>query len=1163
MTDNKKIPFVGLHAHSVASVFDGLGYPQDHMDFAYENGSNALALTDHGNMNGLSYQVLHAKKMHAEGKEFKPIYGCEIYYIPSVDDWREQYELARQNKKAVNALKAGLATNATVIEDENRSGGSKEILKYRAHMVLLVQNQEGLNNLFKLISESYTTEYFYRFPRIDHKLLKKYSAGLIASSACLGGVYAQDMWHNRDDKEAAKRAMMDTTDRMVDIFGDKWYGELQWNDIPEQHDLNEMIIDVCQKKGVKLISTADSHYPRPELWKDRELYKKLGWLSKGGLDGEIPETVEELSYELYPKNGNQMWDSYLKYSKNNDRTYDDKLVYNSLVETANIAHKRIESFYPDTTVRLPSFVVSKGKTASIDLAEKCKKGLIDKSLHKDPVYLKRLIHELKVIDDRGFSKYFLTMKAIADKATEIQITGPGRGSAAGSLVAYVLDITQVDPIKYNLLFSRFLRSDATDYPDIDYDTSEPMELKEKLIKEWGHTTVVPISNWNTLQLKSLIKDISKLYGIPFKEVNEVTGKMMSEATPAAKAENGITSGIYSPTFDETMRHSSTLRVFLDKYPNVKTHVETLYGQIRSASRHAGGCLVGENLDFHMPLINSGGVRQTPWSEGQNVRHLEPMGFIKFDILGLSTLRMIESCIDNILRGHHGYKDVGFDDIVKYYREKLHPDVIDLNDQNVYRNVFQKGKWAGIFQFTEQGAQGFCKQAKPSSIIDIAAITSIFRPGPLAAKVDKMYIAAKADPDDISYIHPLVKEITKETYGFLIFQEQIAIIANKLGKDLSMDEANLLRKVLTKRGTGKEVEVKRKLYKKFIDGCLEKEIPQSTADDLWEKFEYFSGYGFNKSHAVSYSLLSYQCAWLFNYYPAEWLAAFLDKEPESRKEKSINIVKTMGFKIKPLDINQSTEKWTVTDDKKHLIQPFSSIKGLGAAAIDQIVRNRPFNTIDELLFKKEIVHSKLNKKSLDVLLRSGAVDCLMDERFNGPKHMWASIVSERPKSAKKFAKNIAEYSEQSDFTIEERIQNSADVTGVFPVSLVVNEDVLDKADSLGALPLGRYPTSPEEADEFEEAGLPTNWWFIPREVVEKTTAKGKLYYVLKVIDSTNQLNTIRIWGAAGKRFDHATKKHIEYKKEVYINKVYCSPVKYDVTWGFSIHGAMSKMKLMDA
>ena len=304
------------------------------------------------------------------------------------------------------------------------------------------------------------------------------------------------------------------------------------------------------------------------------------------------------------------------------------------------------------------------------------------------------------------------------------------------------------------------------------------------------------------------------------------------------------------------------------------------GQVRSCSRHAGGVVVAENLDSHMPLINSGGVRQTPWSEGQNVRHLEPMGFIKFDILGLSTLKMMEGAIEHILRRHHDTPEPTFLDVKKFYDEILHPDFIDTEDEKVYKNVFHKGKWAGIFQFTEAGSQNFCKRVKPRNLIDISAITSIYRPGPLSAGVHDEFMEAKAHPHRVEYLTPEVQKLTEETFGFMIFQEQIALIAHTLGKDLSLDEGNLLRKVLTKKGTGKSAKTKKVIYDKFIEGCTEKGINIDSAQTLWNNFEYFSGYGFNKSHAVSYSMLSYQCAWLFTYYPVEWMAAFLDKEPES-------------------------------------------------------------------------------------------------------------------------------------------------------------------------------------------------------------------------------------------------------------------------------------------
>lgn len=393
-------------------------------------------------------------------------------------------------------------------------------------------------------------------------------------------------------------------------------------------------------------------------------------------------------------------------------------------------------------------------------------------------------------------------------------------------------------------------SKETNMPDIDFDVSNPMELKELLIDDWGANTVVPISNFNKLQLRSLIKDIAKLYDIPFAEANSVTSKMIAEATPIAKKKHGIKAGVYAPTFEEVMEYSDSLKNFLRKYPKIKTHVEALVGEVRSVSRHAGGVVIGEDLDKHMPLINSGGVTQTPWSEGQHVRQLEPMGFIKFDILGLSTLKMIEGAITHILRRHHGIDNPTFEQVKEYYDEKLHPERINLNDKKVYENIFWKGKWAGIFQFAEKGAQYFCQRTKPKNIIDVAAITAVYRPGPLSANVHETFMKAKENPGGVSYGHDIVKEITKETYGFLIFQEQIALLAHKLGKDLSLDEGNKLRKLLTKKGTGAAAKQKTKLKVKFTAGCAEKGLSEEWADKMWQKFEFFSGYGFNKCLSFS-------------------------------------------------------------------------------------------------------------------------------------------------------------------------------------------------------------------------------------------------------------------------------------------------------------------------
>jgi DNA polymerase III alpha subunit len=315
------------------------------------------------------------------------------------------------------------------------------------------------------------------------------------------------------------------------------------------------------------------------------------------------------------------------------------------------------------------------------------------------------------------------------------------------------------------------------------------------------------------------------------------------------------------------------------------------------------------------------------------------------------------------------------------------------------------------------------------------------------------------------------------------------------------------------------------------------IDRDEAQSLWDKFEFFSGYGFNKSHAVSYSIISYQCAWLFNYYPAEWMAAFLDKEPESRKEKAINIAKQFGFKIAPLDVNKSGTVWEISEDGKTLIQPLTSIKGLGMAAIEQLLAHRPVNTAEELLFNENITYSKLNKKSLDALCRGGALDNIVDDRFTGRKHFWSACVVDRPKNLKKLGENIELYRPEGDFTEEEIIQFKSELTGVFPINLVISPDTVQRLQE-------KYIPPISEFDEDLQV-----CWFIPRKIVPRKTKNGKAYWILEVIDSNNQLTKIRCWGIRPE------------KDRVHLNRPYMAKLKYDQNWGFSTYAVGKTFKLL--
>jgi DNA polymerase-3 subunit alpha len=1123
-----KINFVNLHCHDSFSVNDGLGFPEEFMRFAYKNGMDAIAISNHGNMNSLVYQINAYKKMKDEGKIVKPIFAVEAYFVPSIASWKQDYEkyIGEKKKNEEDLVSSGIVIN----EDDLDRGVDKSVLNTRSHLLLIAKNQTGLNNLFSLISKSYQVGNFYRYPRVDFELLKKYSEGVIASSACIGGVLGHQYYRFKEfGEDVVLSKMKEINSKFKKIFGKDWYLELQWNNIPEQHIINHFLLQLALEEGVELISTADAHYSSPDLWLSRIVYKKLGWLNSKEQDFTLPGSVEETGYHLYPKNGDEMYEEFLKHSTKYTE-HERELVLRSIENTAKISQEKIECFIPENKIKLPSFVLPKGRDENEYLAEMARNGLKEKGLEKNKEYSERLERELKTIKQKSFSLYFITMKTVSDIAKKVMLCGPGRGSAAGSLVVYCLNITEIDPIKYNLQFERFLSKDSEGYPDIDFDVSDPVKLKEILTELWGENSVVLISNFNTLQLKSLIKDISKFYKIPFFEVNSVTSKMIHEATPEAKKVNGIKAGIYVPTFEEVMEYSGSLKKFLLKYPHVAVHVKNLQGQIRSVGRHAGGVLISENIDKNMPLISSGGIIQTPWCEGQHVRHLEPMGFIKFDLLGLSTLQMMEKTIKNILIKKEK-REITFEDIKSFYYERLCPGKINLSDQRVWKTVFRNvdKMSAGVFQASGNGFQKFCKTAKPENIKEFSALTSIYRPGPLSGGVEKTYVNAKNGLTKIKYEHPILESILKENYGHIIFQEDLALIAHKLGKNISLDDGNKLRKILTKKGTEKTEKVKKELYEKFLEGCKEKGMRVEIAENLWKKMEFFSSYGFNLSHAVSYSLISFQCAWLLTYHPSDWVVSFLDKEPENKKEHAVGVAKTLEYKIKLVDVNESPAyEWEVSDkEDKILLQPLSAIKGLGEAAINQILLHRPFNNIEDFLFNKEVSYSKLNKGRIDVLIRSGALNSLIDKRFNGEKHFWTAVAVERPKTEKDLRQNIEMFKNEGDFTKDEKIDYITNLTGFFPIELVVGEEQLKKLEKVCIPPISKYD------DELKMA------WFIPREVVVKRTKNNKEFYIVTATDNLGAQKKIKFWGVNSSR------------DKVPINKLCIANLENSEMWGFCV------------
>lgn len=1154
---------------SVKCTFDGLGYPQEHIDFVRQNNMDAWSLTDHGHMNGFCHAYLHAEKLNAKGANFKFIPGCEMYVHPDLTAWNLDYEIKRaakrgdesalrqlrqQREELVTPLKVQTDEDDEIVdvaiedagltvenEEETKSGKFYDPIKRRHHLVVLPKTSVGLERLFGLVSRGYT-EGFYRFPRVDYSMLKEAAKGdhLLVSTACLGGPLAYEAFSHLqkvefDDLNARLLDNPALLERVINSVGNG-YGmladavgqhnvmlELQFNKLPAQHLVNRAIIEFAKRNGLsdQLIVTCDSHYSQPDHWKERELYKKLGWLNYRDFDpSKLPQSRDDLKCELYPKNAQQVWETYQETSEEYG-FYEDDVVFAAIERTHDVAHEVIGDIHPDKAMKLPSYVIPEGKTEDAALIDACKKGLVKKGLHKDDRYIERLKTELSIIQKKNFSRYFLTMKSIMDIASEHMFIGPGRGSAAGSLVAYVLGITNVDPIEYGLLFERFLSVHRQGAPDIDSDIGDRDKLIELLKENFGDHNVVPISNYNTFKLKSLVKDISRFYGVPFDEVNAALAPVENDVKREV-FKKGTDKNLFTLLYEDAVKYSKSFRDFIEKYPEIAEPIEVLFKQNKALGRHAGGVIVSEDIGERMPLIMAKGEVQTPWVEGMHYKHLEEFGWIKFDLLGLETLRIIERCISLILQRHEGIKDPTFAQVKEWFDNNIDPKVIDFNDQHVYENVYHAGRWGGIFQATQKGAQQFFMKAKPQSIVDIATLTSIYRPGPLNAGVHKIYTQAKANPQDIDYQHPLIKEVLEPTYGAIIFQEQIMQLCNVVA-GFPQEDCDKIRRTIMKRSASKADAMKAEaeaLKKQFVEGSANNGVPRNVADELYEKILFFSGYGFNKSHAVSYAMDSYFCAWLMTYYEEEWLCAYLESMSgnDKKRAKAFNEVRKLGYKIVPIDINYADKGWAILEGKKFM-PSFLSCKGVGEAAIDEIIENRPYNSYEDMLWTDEGKwrHSKFNKRALEALIKIRALDSLHidgpDSPFESYKHMHEVVINNNsdvkkstkrdPERGKRLCLEHALSNEGcGEWSRVELAENLVNHLGSCNASSLVPETLLNRFDEMNVAAVDSYSGK-------------DIYWFIVTNVAKKKTRKGKPYLLLTTAGDSGVNERMFMWGWDGK------------------------------------------------
>lgn len=1155
--------FVNLHGHSGFSIGDGFGTPAEHIDYVISTGGTALALTDHGNMSGISHQKLYEASLIKKGINFRAIPGVEAYFIDSLNVWKTTREDYLAQRKEEKANKETEELNTSIESEEDTQKSLTNPLYERSHLILLPKTDNGLRSLFGAISESVISGY-YKQPRMDFEILRKHVAKneVVASSACVSSVFSKTIlahykkfglwrdWKKEDidfdyDFEEIQKELKERLGLFLDIFGEEnFFLELQFNKFVWQNLLNKHLIQLSKETGTKLVVTCDSHYPRPELWREREIYKAMArqnFLKETFDIKSLPNSVEELATELYPKSVEQLWAYYKKVTENYN-FYEDETVKDAIERTHDIAWNLIGNVQIDKRVKLPGIekIVDKAnlKTWHEKLGEAtdedtiafrelmtfCIQELKNRNLSANKVYVERLHHELDVIKHLKFSKYFLTYRKIIEIINTKMFYGAGRGSGGASLVCYLLDLTKVDPIKNNLLFARFLSKGKTSWPDLDQDFADRDEAVRLITDYFGYQSVVPVTNFAQLQIKSLIKDTARLFGIPFEEINQYTSKIDSEARAEAKKREDFDANTWFLTYDAAEADSPTFREVLQKYPEFASIIKNLFKQIKNISRHAGGVLLTENASSDMPLIKVGGELQTPWTEGLNFRHLEEFGFLKFDILGLGTLRIFEECVKRILI-KQGNKNPSFLQIREWFEERLSPQTQNFDDPKVYKHVFWEKNFSGIFQFVQKNVQDFVSKLKPTSVLDLAICTSLFRPGPLGVGADKLYLKNRESPEEIRYLHPLMKEILKETSGVQVFQEDIQMIVHKLA-GWPLDETDRVRKAFTKKDIGnleKTRKEREQIRKEFVEGCLKvNNISEKISNRIFDDIEEFVKYSFNKSHSVSYATTSYQCAWFLTYYPDEWIASYVDycateKGKVTGKEDPKNVAlaeaKKLGYTISKPDINFSNYGYSIKDGKV-LVPGFSSIKGIGSAAIEEIERYRPYTSFEDLILNSNDSwrHTKFNKKALSALIKLEAFESLgivgEGKLFKNYNQLHCVLVdhgeeikkettkkSGKPKE--KLRKLVEESQTLEDWTAKEKIAFHTELAGTVDTNLIIPATIRIKLDDMGFEPLDCW-------------SLKNNYWAIVSSISVAKTKTGKSYLRMKLFTDTSEDFTCFVW-----------------------------------------------------
>ena len=886
--------FVHLHVHSEFSLLDGANRIKDLPIRAKELGMDAMAITDHGVMFGA---IDFYKACKANG--VKPIIGCEIYVAP---------------RKCTNK-EPGIDN------------------KYN-HLILLAKNMQGYHNLCKIVSLGFTKGYYYK-PRVDKEILKEYHEGIICSSACLAGEVASNILNN--DIEKAKEAAL----WYKNVFGDDYYLEIQNNGIKEQVIVNQKLIQLSRELNIPLVATNDSHYLKKE---DAYNHEVLLCIQTGKRMSD-EDRMKFNTDELYIKSPEEMIDYF-------------KAVPEAIENTVKIAQECNVEFEFGHTI-LPNYDVPEGFKTHYDYLKKLADDGIKKRYGDNPSQkiLDRKEYELGVIQKMGYVDYFLIVWDYVHYAKSHGIpVGPGRGSGAGSIIAYAIEITDVDPMKYDLLFERFLNPERISMPDfdIDFDFEKRQDVIDYVSSKYGRDHVTQIITFGTMAAKMVIRDVARVLDYPYSEADKLAKMIPNEV---------------HITIKKAMDMNKELKDLYDSDADVHKLLDiamALEGMPRQASTHACGIIIArEPVVNYVPLYARDDIISTQYI----MTTLEELGLLKMDFLGLRTLTVIRNACE-LVKKNRGI-DVKFDQ--------------NMDDPKVYK-LWQDGNTIGIFQFESQGMTNFMKELKPDCLEDIIAGVSLYRPGPM----DQIprYIANKKDPEHAVYTHESLKPILKVTYGCMVYQEQVMQIVQRLA-GYSLGRADLVRRAMGK----KKVDVMAKERENFvhgkldengnveIPGCVRNGIDEKSANKIFDEMAEFAKYAFNKSHAACYAVVAYRTAYLKAYYPAEFMAAMLNSFL-GKLEKIpiyINECKRLDIQILKPDINSSFKDFTVEGNKIRF--GLGSVKNVGINAVENIVKEReengPYKDFTD--FCERIYDEQVNRKCIESLIKAGAFDSLGKNR----------------------------------------------------------------------------------------------------------------------------------------------------------------------------------------